>query len=121
VSGGYPLDLAVHPNQRFIYAVGNLDQVLVYTVSTSSPSERAPACSATMTSTLSLTPYIEFNLASIAVEPSGKFAYTTNLGEGKIGEYSIDQTTGAVTLIGKVNAENPFNPSADPLSATTTH
>ena len=39
---------------------------------------------------------------SIAVHPSGKFAYVTNSGSNDVSMYSIDAATGALTLIGTI-------------------
>jgi 6-phosphogluconolactonase (cycloisomerase 2 family) len=39
---------------------------------------------------------------SIAVHPSGKFAYVTNSASNDVSIYSIDGTTGALTLIGTI-------------------
>jgi YVTN family beta-propeller protein len=36
---------------------------------------------------------------SIAVHPSGKFAYVTNSGSNDVSTYSIDGATGVLTLI----------------------
>jgi 6-phosphogluconolactonase (cycloisomerase 2 family) len=40
--------------------------------------------------------------ASIAVHPSGKFAYVTNAASNEVSMYSIDAATGALTLIGTI-------------------
>ena len=40
------------------------------------------------------------NPTSIAIHPSGKFAYVTNSGSNDVSMYSIDAATGALTLIG---------------------
>ena len=39
---------------------------------------------------------------SIAIHPSGKFAYVTNSGSNDVSMYSIDTATGALTLIGTI-------------------
>jgi hypothetical protein len=41
---------------------------------------------------------------SVAVDPSGKFAYAANMGTGTVSGYTIDPTTGALTAI----AGSPF-------------
>ena len=40
--------------------------------------------------------------ASVAIDPTGKFAYVTNSGSNSVSMYSIDDATGALTLIGTV-------------------
>jgi YVTN family beta-propeller protein len=39
---------------------------------------------------------------SIAIHPSGKFAYVTNSASNDVSIYSIDAATGALTLIGTI-------------------
>jgi 6-phosphogluconolactonase len=39
---------------------------------------------------------------SIAIHPSGKFAYVTNSGLNSVSMYSIDGATGTLTLIGTI-------------------
>jgi YVTN family beta-propeller protein len=40
--------------------------------------------------------------SSVAVHPSGKFAYVTNSGSNDVSMYTIDAGTGALTLIGTI-------------------
>jgi YVTN family beta-propeller protein len=42
------------------------------------------------------------NPTSIAIHPSGKFAYVTNSASNEVSIYSIDATTGVLTLIGTI-------------------
>jgi len=42
------------------------------------------------------------SLTSIAVHPPGKLVYVTNAGFNSVWMYSIDATTGALTLMGKI-------------------
>jgi DNA-binding beta-propeller fold protein YncE len=39
---------------------------------------------------------------SIAIHPSGKFAYVTNSGSNSVSMYSIESATGVLTLIGTI-------------------
>jgi DNA-binding beta-propeller fold protein YncE len=39
---------------------------------------------------------------SIAIHPSGKFAYVTNSASNNVSIYSIDGATGTLTLIGTI-------------------
>jgi 6-phosphogluconolactonase len=48
---------------------------------------------------------------SVAVDPSGKFAYVANEG-GNVSGYTIDPSTGALTAI----AGSPFPAGSDPFS-----
>jgi 6-phosphogluconolactonase (cycloisomerase 2 family) len=78
-----------------------------------------PTCTVALTSQVSVpvnrTPF------AIAVEPMGRWAYTANFNFGKVGEFSIDGITGALTSIGEVDSESPPNPLSGPRSAVTTH
>ncbi len=59
--------------------------------------------------TAGTTPY------SIAVDPSGKFAYTANSGSDDVSRYTIDQTTGALVPAGTVAAgTSPRSVTVDP-------
>ena len=40
--------------------------------------------------------------SSVAADPSGKFAYVANADSGNVSMYTIDATTGALTLIGTI-------------------
>jgi 6-phosphogluconolactonase (cycloisomerase 2 family) len=37
---------------------------------------------------------------SVAVDPTGRFAYVANFGSGNVSVYSINPTTGALTAVG---------------------
>jgi DNA-binding beta-propeller fold protein YncE len=54
------------------------------------------------------------NPVSIAVEPSGKFAYVANNLDHSVSAYSLDPASGAMTSI----AGSPFNVPDFPLSVT---
>jgi len=52
---------------------------------------------------------------SVAVDPSGKFAYVANLNSNDVSMYTIDVTTGALTSIGTIAAgSNPSSVAVDP-------
>jgi len=57
--------------------------------------------------------------SSMVLDPSGKFAYVAGGGPGgsaynAVGTYAIDATTGALTSIGTIAAENPVWIAVDP-------
>jgi 6-phosphogluconolactonase (cycloisomerase 2 family) len=58
------------------------------------------------------------NPFSVAVDPSGSFAYVANLGSGNVSGYAIDPSTGALTAI----ATSPFSvfPGLRPISVAIT-
>jgi YVTN family beta-propeller protein len=52
---------------------------------------------------------------SVAVDPTGKFAYVTNFSSNYVSMYSINTTTGILTFIGLIAAgTNPSSVAADP-------
>ena len=52
---------------------------------------------------------------SVAVDPSGKFAYVTNSGSNDVSMYTIDATTGALASMGTIAAgADPVSVAVDP-------
>ena len=52
---------------------------------------------------------------SVAVDPSGKFAYVPNFGSNNVSMYTIDATTGALASIGTIAAgTSPVSVAVDP-------
>lgn len=117
---GLPFGIAVHPNGQFVYTANPKSNSLsVFTKSLD-----APACTVTLTSQVTSSPAEVSPISdpiSITVEPTGKYAYVANFGNGTVGEFSIDATTGALAPIGEVNTETPPNPGSLPISVVTTH
>ena len=91
--------LAVHPSNRFAYAVnGSDDNISAYALDPSTgrlsnrvniPTGRAPRL--------------------MRIHPSGNFAYVTNYGDGTVSIFDIDTSTGALT----VNPASPVAVGAD--------
>lgn len=103
-AGGLVTSLAVHPSGNFAYATANCTgfggicnpdvsppHVSVYMLNAATgvlasngtaPTERSPR--------------------SIAIDPSGKFAYVANYDSHSISMYTIDAVTGTLTLIGTI-------------------
>jgi 6-phosphogluconolactonase (cycloisomerase 2 family) len=52
---------------------------------------------------------------SVAVDPSGKFAYVANFGSNNVSGYTIDPSTGALTPIA-ASSGNPFPAGSGPFS-----
>ncbi len=53
--------------------------------------------------------------ASVAVDPSGKFAYVTNSGSNDVSMYTLNATTGALTSIGTIaTGTDPVAVAVDP-------
>jgi 6-phosphogluconolactonase (cycloisomerase 2 family) len=122
-ANGAPFGITVHPNQKFIYtANANSFSISVFEqVSASSATQGTAPCTIALTSQLSLPSALSPQPFNIAIEPTGKFAYSGNFNFGKVGEYSIDPTTGALTSIAVIDDEVPPNPESGPVYAATTH
>jgi len=115
--------IAVHPNQKFIYVTASTvnaavvsPMILVYAPSFD---QKVPSCAVALTSEVSVP--VNSEPLGIAVEPTGQYAYVANIGNGTVGEFSIDSATGALTPIGQVDSETPANPQSQPFCAVTTH
>lgn len=87
-AGTGPSSVAVHPSGSFAYVVNSIS-VLVYVIDPN-------------TGVLTSRGAIAAGGNSIAIHPSGKYAYVTNSGSNKVSMYSIDATTGLLTLIGTI-------------------
>jgi 6-phosphogluconolactonase len=108
--------IVVHPNGNFIYVTDGVSEISVFAPEVN---EGTPTCTVALTSQVS---EIENSGPhGIAVEPSGRWAYVANTNTGKVGEFSIDGITGALTSIGEVYSESPPNPASFPVDAVTTH
>lgn len=99
-AGSCPLSVAVHPSGKFAYAVStgsdggpDIEGVSMYTIN--------PTGALTSQGIVENTGYCP---SSIAVDPQGKFAYVTNHCDNTISMYTIDLTTGSLTLLGTVGS-----------------
>jgi 6-phosphogluconolactonase (cycloisomerase 2 family) len=112
-AGTQPVSAVVDPSGKFAY-VANLcgsvscsggGDVLAYTIDGS-------------TGVLSPVPGSPFAAGnsprSVAVDPSGKFAYVANSGSGDVSAYTISSTTGALTPV----VGSPFTAGTTPFSVT---
>ncbi len=112
-AGTQPVSVAVAPSGRLAY-VANLcgsvscsgnGNVSAYTIDGS-------------TGALNTVPGSAFAAGSsprsVAVDPSGRFAYVANSGSSDVSAYTIDSTTGALTSV----AGSPFTAGTTPFSVT---
>jgi 6-phosphogluconolactonase (cycloisomerase 2 family) len=89
--------VAIDPSGKFAYVANanglNGGSISVYNID---------ATTGALTSTGTIAAASEFWPASIAIDPSGKFAYVTNYGfsAGNVSTYAIDATTGILTSTG---------------------
>jgi 6-phosphogluconolactonase len=116
-AGKNPISVAVDPSGKFVYVVNNhgfisdeLSDVSMYTIDASTGALTFIGSVATG----------GVNSLSVAVDPTGKFAYVANQGgdfNGGVTMYTIDAVTGALTSTGVILApcvESP--PSCTPYS-----
>lgn len=110
-AGGRAHSVAVDPTGRFAYVLddgnsfpGTNNSISMYTVNGT-------------TGRLTSIGTIAAGLfpTSIAIDPSGKFAYAMNSGSNDISMYSIDATTGTLTSLGPIAAgTGPSSMAIDP-------
>jgi YVTN family beta-propeller protein len=99
-TGGRAISVAVDPVGKFAYVTNGSNgfpaennKVSTYTIDTTTGA---------LTSTGTIDAGI--NPSSLAVDPTGKFAYVTNSGSNDVSMYTINATTGALTSIGTIAA-----------------
>lgn len=96
--GDLPNEVIVHPSGRFVYVVNDGDNtVSAFLINTSAATPCALAA-------LPGSPYsagpAAFGLISIAAEPSGRYVYAVNEASDSVSIFSVNQSTGALTLQG---------------------
>jgi 6-phosphogluconolactonase len=97
--GTGPRHVAFSADGKFMYVLGEMDA----TVTVFANDDKETYRSIQKISSLPATFSGENTAAEIAVHPNGKFLFTSNRGDDSIAEFSIDQTTGKVTLVGNVS------------------
>lgn len=110
-AGGKAFGIALHPKGKFLYtANSSSNSISIFLV--------APTGQLTFEGTE--TTNVNGAL-SLAVDLQGKFLYAANYGDSTVAQFSINQTTGALTRIkpGKVATENPAKTSG-PVTIVTT-
>ncbi len=116
---GEATDISVHPNQKFLYSTGFGDGGAITVLTLAKPSNELSPCTVIPTSQVA----VNSEELILALEPMGRFAYLAyESGNGNmVEEFSIDQSTGALTQIGQVDTQNPPDTGSVPYSAVTTH
>ena len=112
-SGAGPRHLWVHPNNRWVYTVNEIDS------SVSAFDYNAESSALRLLGTTSTRPegFVGHNSgAQIVVHPSGQFVYSSNRGHNSIAVFSIDQESGRPRLLELVSTqgETPRNFNIDP-------
>ncbi len=113
--GTGPRHVTFSADGRFMYVLGELDA----TVTVFANDDKETYRSIQKISSLPASFSGENTAAEIAVHPNGKFLYTSNRGDDSIAEFSVDQSTGKVTLIGNVSTlgKSPRHFAIDPTGA----
>jgi 6-phosphogluconolactonase len=112
-SGAGPRHLWVHPNNRWVYTVNEIDS------SVSAFEYQAESAAMQIISTTSTRPeaFVGHNSgAQIVVHPSGRFLYSSNRGHNSLAVFSIDQESGRPHLMDLVSTQGdtPRNFNIDP-------
>ncbi len=111
--GAGPRHLAFHPNGRFAFVINESDlTVTSYTLADGklTPIATVPTIPADVKDRKGL------STADVHVHPSGKWLYGSNRGHDSIVQFSIDESTGRLTLVGHVRdtIKKPRNFHLDP-------
>jgi YVTN family beta-propeller protein len=94
-AGGRAISVAVDPTGKFAYVAsrsnppGSAGNISMYTINAATGALTSIGTIAAGTDPI-----------SVAVDPTGKFAYVTNSGSNDVSMYTIDTATGALTSIG---------------------
>lgn len=109
-AGGRAEAVTVDPTGNFVYVVNEIDPGgLPGNVSAFSINTTTGALTSIGTIPAGTDP------TSVAVDPTGKFAYVTNSGSNNVSIYTINTTTGALTSVGQISADiNPSFVAVDP-------
>ena len=101
LAGGDPSSVAIAPSGKFAYVANqSTDDVSAFAIDATTGVLTEVPCGAPLACTGTRFPAGDFP-ASIAVDPSGRFAYVANKGVpvGGVSAYAIDATTGVLTQI----------------------
>ena len=109
-AGGVPNSVAVDPAGKFVYmATANVTPGLAGSVSAYAINATTGALTSVGAIATGTDP------GSVAVDPSGKFAYVANSGSNDVSMYTIEATTGALGSIGTIAAgTDPVSVAVDP-------
>jgi 6-phosphogluconolactonase len=113
-AGAGPRHLAVHPNQKRIYVINELDSTLT---TLNYDARNATLHPLDTVSTLPLDFSGVSYCADVHVHPSGRFLYGSNRGHNSIAVFAIEPRTGKLRLVEHVSTEGkwPRNFAIDPI------
>lgn len=112
-SGAGPRHLWIHPSNRFVYVVNEIDS----TVAAFAYDPESSAMRIVETVRTRPDDYVGHNSgAQVVVHPSGRFVYSSNRGHNSIAIFSIDADSGRHRLIGleSTRGDTPRNFNIDP-------
>ena len=98
--GSGPRHVSFHPNQRWVYAVNELDSTVdryLWTATHGSNPQALLTLAGPPVTTIASEFAGKSTAAEIAISPNGYFLYVSNRGEDSLVVFAIDQTTGALT------------------------
>jgi len=97
-TGTSPRSIAIHPSGKFAYGANyGTDSVSAYSIDAAGALARIDSDGLTAGNQTSIP--ARSNPVSIAIDPTGSFAYVANSGDASVSVYSIDATTGALTAM----------------------
>jgi 6-phosphogluconolactonase len=110
--GTGPRHVAFSPDGKFMYVLGEMDA----TVTVFANDDKETYRSIQKISSLPANFFGENTAAEIAIQPDGKFLYTSNRGADSIAEFSIDQQSGKLTLVSQMSTfgKEPRHFTIDP-------
>lgn len=113
--GAIPYSVAVSPDGKHLYVAngaGGVNGVFHYAISAIATTEEGALTSAPTTIPAGTTP------RSVAVHPTGLYAYVVNSGSSDISVFDINPVTGVLTAKTDVDAGTPGNQSIIPTGST---
>jgi 6-phosphogluconolactonase (cycloisomerase 2 family) len=116
VAEGFPTSVVVDPSGQFVYVAAETEYGTTGPGSVSMYAINATTGALTSLGTIATgTMIAESSSTSIAVDPSGAFAYVANSGSNNVSMYSINATTGVLTSGGLIDAgTTPVSVAVDP-------
>jgi 6-phosphogluconolactonase len=104
--------VAFSADGKFMYVLGEMDATVTVFANVDKQTYRSIQKISSLPANFSG----ENTAAEIAIHPNGRFLYTSNRGADSIAEFSIDQHSGKLTLIGQISTfgKEPRHFTIDP-------
>ncbi len=105
--GSGPRHVVFHPNQRWVYAINELDSTVDHFLWTATHASNAQAlltlAGPPVKTIAAETPGDKSTAAEVAISANGQFLYASNRGEDSLVVFTIDQMTGALTFLQRIS------------------